>query len=111
MIVVTTTLVEGTGTLPKNLNTGAVVNLDVSEYSRESYLWEWISIPDGSTARIRQPTDNNTDIGPLDVVGVYNIKIWFNRTHTNEEAQTLSLAVPGAVSPIPLPPTPSVLES
>ena len=99
-------IAKGGGTLPKDLDLDSVVLLDASNNDGNAFEWEMLSKPENSLALLQSPILSITRLGPLDVVGVYLVKLWINRNQHNQQTRTLVLNAPAAISPLPLPEDP-----
>jgi hypothetical protein len=103
---VTTTInssvIEGGGTLPKDININSVVYLDASGNDGKTFEWEFVALPESSAAVIRNPNSSTTRVGPLDKKGVYQIKLTIDRNAATQKVKTLALNVPGQKSILPI---------
>lgn len=109
MVNVNTSIAEGSGTLPKEISINSSILVDASSNSAESYEWQILAKPENSTAFFTSPTSPISTFGPLDIVGVYQIKLILDSLGIKPKIKILSFSVPGAVSPIPLPNTPDFI--
>jgi hypothetical protein len=96
-------IVEGGGTLNKGLTVDSVVLFDASLNEGSNFQWEILSKPEDSMALIQAPIETRTRFGPLDQVGVYQVRLWIDRETDNQRSKTVTISVPGTVSPVPLP--------
>ena len=81
MTVINSTIARGSGTLPKEISKDALVYLDASVNVGRAFEWETLSKPKTSKAVFSSPILATTKFGPLDVYGVYLIKLWINRNY------------------------------
>lgn len=103
MIIVNTSIAQGGGTLPKDLDLNSIILLDGSTNEGNAFEWEMVSKPENSMAIIQSPITATTKVGPLDLVGVYQLRLWVNRNMYGQSSKTVTLNVPDVVSPLPLP--------
>jgi len=80
--------------------------LDASNNDGQSFEWEIVSKPKTSKAVIQSHMTSISIVGPLDVVGVYCIRLWINHNEYNQKNKTISLNVPGKISLAPFPDDP-----
>jgi hypothetical protein len=106
MITITTTLVEGDGTVPKNVGIDAVVMFNASTNTGNSFEWEIVSKPENSNAVLTSPQTSITRLGPLDYKGVYHVRLWINKNAADQKSRMISVSVPSIVSPLPAPSAP-----
>lgn len=105
MVLVNMTFVNGSGTLPKDVSVGSIVDLDASPNNASTYEWEFLSLPPASKAFIYTPIQAKTKIGPLDTPGVYHLRLCINR-NIKLRTKTITLSVPGDSGSIVTPPEP-----
>lgn len=98
MIQINTSIARGGGTLPKDISKNALVYLDASDNAGRAFEWETLSKPETSKAVFSSPITSITKFGPLDVYGVYLVKLWINRNQYDQKIKTLALNVPRSVS-------------
>jgi hypothetical protein len=106
MIEFITTFLSGSGTIPKDIGIGSLVQIDASSNGATSYEWTILSKPAESTAIIQNPGASAARFGPLDVAGVYLVKLDINSYEAAPQSRVLALSAPGTVSALPAAPDP-----
>ena len=105
MVEITTTIIDGGGSLPKDVNRNSLLRLDASQNSAITYEWEMISWPKESTATLKNPISPQTLFGPLDKYGVYAIRGWLDRNEREQKSALVTFSVPrtktGIVASVP----------
>lgn len=101
MVTVATSILSGSGTLPKDLFIGAQVLLDASGTTATSYDWEILSKPETSSAYLTSPNLVRTVI-TLDKQGVYQIRLVADREEPSRQTKILSLNSVGSRSTLPV---------
>lgn len=103
MLSISSSIVEGSGTLPKDVNRGSTVLLGATGASASTYEWELLSAPKTARAVLRSPVSQQTTLGPLGAYGVYVVRLWADRNRSSQSSAVLSLNVPatqtGVVAP------------
>jgi len=98
MTIINAQIARGSGTLPKDVSKDALIYLDASINAGRAFEWEMLSKPEASKAVFSSPILSTTKFGPLDVYGVYLVKLWINRNQYDQKIKTLALNVPETVS-------------
>lgn len=106
MLTVSMSIVSGTGTLPKDVSIGSVLLLDASNNIGSKFSWSVLSKPDDSMAVLRSPISSSTKFGPLDQVGVYQIKVAVDEGESTYQQKMLAVSVPPSHGVQPIPPQP-----
>lgn len=106
MLDVDTKIVEGNGTLPKEVGLNSWLFLDASSNTGNTFEWDLVSAPENSNPIFTSPITSTTKFGQLDKVGVYQIRLWINRNMYGQKSKTISFNVPGTISDLPLPSDP-----
>lgn len=107
MIAINSKIVEGVGTPPKEVGINSWIFLDASSNSGSTFEWDIVSCPESSSPVLTSPVTSTTKFGRLDKVGVYQLRLWINRNMYGQRSKTISLNVPGEISPQPLPNDPT----
>ena len=105
MISLTSALIQGEGTAPKDVRVGSYVQLSASGPTASPNFWDLVSTPAGSSAKITTPTALSVTLGPLDVAGVYLCRFFNNFGEAGETRKAISINVSTARSgQVPAPP-------
>ena len=97
LVTVITTIIEGGGTLPKNIDAGSYVRLDASVNNEDTYVWELLSKPQESATLVETPIASATKVGPLSQ-GSYQVRLTINASTPRPQIKMVSFSVPGVVS-------------
>lgn len=111
MIKITSKVISGEGTAPKEVVIGDTVLLTATTDSNQTHTYEWYirSAPKDSDAYLTSPVGSSTTKLAVDKVGVYSIRVWVDRQGTRPQTRTISINVPsGAGAGLPLPTEPQV---
>lgn len=103
MLSISSSIIEGFGTLPKDVGKGSTVLLGATGESATSYEWEILSSPKTAQAVLRNPVSAQTTIGPLGDYGVYTVKLWADRNRSTQKSAILSINVPATQTGIVAP--------
>jgi hypothetical protein len=106
MLSITTTILSGGGTVPKDIDLGSVVQIDASSNSVDTYEWTILSKPNTSAVILEMVSGAATKVGPLDIAGVYVVKLETDKFGDDPQMQIVSLHVPASISPAPTAPDP-----
>jgi hypothetical protein len=106
MLSLTTTILSGGGTVPKDIDLGSVVQIDASSNSVDTYEWTILSKPTTSAVILEMVSGAATKVGPLDIAGVYVVKLETDKFGDDPQMQIVSLHVPASISPAPTAPDP-----
>ena len=98
MITITSTLLSGNGTPPKDIRIGAYAELSAAGVSGSNVFWELVSSPENTIARIANPSGTAVEIGPLDTEGVYVVELYVDSGTANEKTKRYALNVLAAKS-------------
>lgn len=101
------TLLQGTGTVPKNVGLNSLVLCDASGLSGGTYQWTMVSKPEGSDAYFNAPTLSITRLNTINKVGVYSFSVVTDQGAYNEKSAFMAISVPGSISPLPVPAEPT----
>jgi len=106
MITISATLVEGSGTAPKDVGLNSIILLDASANEGSSFAWAIISKPENATPSLDSPTQNSTRLRLLEYYGVYLVQLWIDTDLARPQTRTISIVVPQPISILPTAPDP-----
>jgi hypothetical protein len=108
VVNITSSILVGSGTLPKSVSRNAHLLLDAStSINARSYEWELVNKPNNAGPVIISPISSITRFGPLDEYGVYQIRCWINKHGQGEKSKHLTVSVPAVISSTPTASTPN----
>ena len=97
MLKIYSSISEGSGTTPKEIDIDSTVML-YTDSSGEMFEWEVLSQPEETTSVIVNPVSYKTRFGPLDKNGVYVLQLWVDRNLHTQKTKTIALSVPATIS-------------
>lgn len=103
MLSISTSIVEGSGSLPKSVEKNSTILLGATGEVANNYEWEILSAPKEADVIFRNPVAQQTTFGPLTEYGVYAVRLWADKNRATEKSASISINVPqtstGVVAP------------